>query len=156
MILNIKEKKELPVYGDGKNIRDWLFVEDHNSAVWLILNKGKAGQSYNVGGENEWENIYLLEKLIALTAEKLNETGMPICVDDIKKAVRFVADRPGHDRRYAIDCSKIKNELGWKRSVDFATGLKQTIDWYIDNGEWVNSIKTGAYRNWLKQNYENR
>ena len=156
MILNIKEKKELPVYGDGKNIRDWLFVEDHNSAVWLILNKGKAGQSYNVGGENEWENIYLLEKLIALTAEKLNETGMPICVDDIKKTVRFVADRPGHDRRYAIDCSKIKNELGWKRSVDFATGLKQTIDWYIDNGEWVNSIKTGAYRNWLKQNYENR
>ena len=76
--------------------------------------------------------------------------------DDIKKTVRFVADRPGHDRRYAIDCSKIKNELGWKRSVDFATGLKQTIDWYIDNGEWVNSIKTGAYRNWLKQNYENR
>lgn len=156
MILNIKEKKELPVYGDGKNIRDWLFVEDHNSAVWLILNKGKAGQTYNVGGENEWENIYLLEKLIALTAEKLNKTGVPVCVDDIKKTVRFVTDRPGHDRRYAIDCSKIKNELGWKRSVDFATGLKQTIDWYIDNGEWVNSIKTGAYRNWLKQNYENR
>ena len=156
MILNIREKKELPVYGDGKNIRDWLFVEDHNSAVWLILNKGAAGQTYNIGGENEWENIRLLRKLIELTAEKLQEKGTPVSAADIEKTIRFVADRPGHDRRYAIDCSKIKKELGWQRSVGFEEGLKKTVAWYIENPAWIRSVKTGSYRSWLEQNYTNR
>ena len=156
MILNIQGKKELPVYGDGKNIRDWLFVEDHNSAVWLILNKGAAGQTYNIGGENEWENIRLLRKLIELTAEKLQEKGTPVSAADIEKTIRFVADRPGHDRRYAIDCSKIKKELGWKRSVSFEEGLKKTVAWYIENPAWIRSVKTGSYRSWLEQNYTNR
>ncbi|MGI5172913.1 dTDP-glucose 4,6-dehydratase [Treponema sp. OMZ 840] len=168
MILNIKEKKPLPVYGDGKNIRDWLYVEDHNSAVWLILNKGKAGQTYNIGGENEWENIRLLQKLIELTVEKLNEAQSPSCADgaqtadgfyrleDVQKTIRFVSDRPGHDRRYAIDCSKIKKELGWKQSSSFEEGLKKTVGWYLENPLWIEGIKTGSYRTWIDQNYTNR
>jgi len=168
MILNIKEKKPLPVYGDGKNIRDWLYVEDHNSAVWLILHKGKVGETYNIGGENEWENIRLLEKLIELTVKELNgmcaarsaDSTAPLqdcCrLEDVQKTIQFVSDRPGHDRRYAIDCSKIKKELGWKQSVSFEEGLRKTVGWYLDNGAWIENIKTGSYRSWIEQNYTNR
>jgi dTDP-glucose 4,6-dehydratase len=126
MILNMLDGKNLPVYGDGKNIRDWLFVEDHNRAVWLILKNGKTGEKYNIGGENEWENIRLLRTLIKIVAKK---TGKDI--SSIEKTITFVKDRPGHDRRYAIDCSKIKNNLGWKQTVSFEEGLERTVDWYM-------------------------
>ncbi|MDR2660164.1 MAG: dTDP-glucose 4,6-dehydratase [Spirochaetaceae bacterium] len=127
MILNMLNGKPLPVYGDGKNIRDWLFVEDHNRAVWLILKHGRTGEKYNIGGENELENIHLLRLLMKIVAKK---TGRDI--KEIEKTINFVKDRPGHDRRYAIDCSKIKNELGWQQSVNFEEGLEKTVDWYID------------------------
>jgi dTDP-glucose 4,6-dehydratase len=125
MILNMLEGKALPVYGDGKNIRDWLFVEDHNMAVALILERGKTGEKYNIGGENEWENIKLLYTLIKIVSKKTGRDAK-----EIEKTITFVTDRPGHDRRYAIDCSKIKNELGWRQSVSFEEGLEKTVDWY--------------------------
>ncbi|MDR2803807.1 MAG: dTDP-glucose 4,6-dehydratase [Treponema sp.] len=128
MILNMLDGKSLPVYGDGKNIRDWIFVEDHNRAVALILKSGKTGEKYNIGGENEWENIKLLHTLIKIVSQK---TGCEI--KKIEKTISFVTDRPGHDRRYAIDCTKIKKELGWKQSVSFEEGLEKTVDWYMAN-----------------------
>jgi dTDP-glucose 4,6-dehydratase len=127
MILNMLEGKSLPVYGDGKNIRDWLFVEDHNRAVALILERGKTGEKYNIGGENEWENIKLISTLIKIVSKK---TGL--AVKEIESTISFVTDRPGHDRRYAIDCSKIKNDLGWRQSVSFEEGLEKTVDWYMN------------------------
>jgi len=151
MILNMIEDKSLPVYGDGKYIRDWLYVEDHNSAVWVILNNGKQGETYNIGGENEWENIKLLNRLIDITANKLKKNA-----DKIRGLITYVKDRPGHDRRYAIDCSKIKNELGWKQSFDFEKGLENTVDWYLSNKNWVDSIRSGEYQLWVEKNYNNR
>ena len=135
MILNILEEKPLPVYGDGKNIRDWLFVEDHNSAVWLIMNKGKNGETYNIGGENEWENIKLVNVLCEKVAEQTGKDK-----EYYKKLITFVKDRPGHDRRYAINCDKIKKELGWRRSVNFSEGLDKTIQWYLKNRKWVKNV----------------
>jgi dTDP-glucose 4,6-dehydratase len=126
MILNMLDGKALPVYGDGKNIRDWLFVEDHNRAIYLILKHGKTGEKYNIGGENEWENIKLLHTLIKMVSEKTGRDAK-----EIEKTINFVRDRPGHDRRYAIDCSKIKKELGWRQSVSFEEGLERTVDWYM-------------------------
>jgi dTDP-glucose 4,6-dehydratase len=148
MILNMLEGKPLPVYGDGKNIRDWLFVEDHNSAVWTIMQKGIAGEKYNIGGENEWENIKLLHSLIEIVSAraKLDE-------EKVRSTITYVKDRPGHDRRYAIDCSRIKRELLWKQSVSFEEGLSKTVDWYLANTDWVNSIRSGEYQRWLEQNY---
>jgi dTDP-glucose 4,6-dehydratase len=128
MILNMLDGKPLPVYGDGKNIRDWIFVEDHNKAVALILKRGRAGEKYNIGGENECENIKLLHTLIKIVSKK---TGRG--VKEIEKTISFVMDRPGHDRRYAIDCYKIKTELGWSQSVSFEDGLERTVDWYMKN-----------------------
>ena len=151
MILNIKEGKNLPVYGDGKNIRDWLFVEDHNSAVWKIMNEGKTGEKYNIGGENEWENIRLLEKLMEIVSEELN-----ISLEEIKKTVVHVKDRPGHDRRYAIDCSKLKAQLGWKQSVTFEEGLRKTVKWYLSSTEWVKNVQSGEYTKWIDKNYSER
>ena len=151
MILNMFEGKPLPVYGDGKNIRDWLYVEDHNSAVWTIMRKGKSGETYNIGGENEWENIKLLEELIDIVAAKAKINSA-----DIRKTITFVKDRPGHDRRYAIDCSKIKRELGWKQTVNFTEGLAQTIEWYMKNKQWVDSIRSGEYQQWMNKNYTQR
>ena len=151
MILNILEGKNLPVYGDGKNIRDWIFVDDHNSAVWTILQKGETGNKYNIGGENEIENIALLNILIDITAEKTGTDS-----GKIREKITFVKDRPGHDRRYAIDCGKIKKELGWKQNVSFREGIAKTVDWYITNASWVNSIRSGEYQNWLKTNYDKR
>ncbi|MCL2442171.1 MAG: dTDP-glucose 4,6-dehydratase [Treponema sp.] len=151
MILNMLEKKPLPVYGDGKNIRDWLYVEDHNSAVWTIMQNGKSGETYNIGGENEWENIKLLDVLIDIVASKANLNSA-----DIRNTITYVKDRPGHDRRYAIDCSKLKRELGWKQSVNFEEGLKQTVEWYLENKQWVESIRSGEYQQWVEKNYSQR
>jgi len=148
MILNMLEGKPLPVYGDGKNIRDWLYVEDHNNAVWTIMRNGKTGEKYNIGGENEWENIKLLNALIDIVAKKTNGDA-----EKIRSTITYVKDRPGHDRRYAIDCSKIKNELGWKQTVSFEEGLERTVDWYLSNGEWIDSIRSGEYQRWVERNY---
>ncbi|MDR2864329.1 MAG: dTDP-glucose 4,6-dehydratase [Spirochaetaceae bacterium] len=151
MILNMIDGKRLPVYGDGKNIRDWLYVEDHNAAVWLIMEKGKAGDTYNIGGENEWENIKLLYTLIDIVADKIKADPQKI-----KNTITFVQDRLGHDRRYAIDCSKIKNNLGWKRTVNFKEGLERTVEWYCANHPWIENIRTGEYQRWIEKNYSQR
>jgi dTDP-glucose 4,6-dehydratase len=148
MILNMLEGKPLPVYGDGKNVRDWVYVEDHNAAVWEIMKSGEAGRSYNIGGENEWENIKLLGRLIEIVAE---ETGT--AAESIRSRITYVKDRPGHDRRYAIDCSRIKGELGWKRSASFDEGLRATARWYIQNKAWCERVRSGEYRNWIDRNY---
>ncbi len=151
MISNIRDGKSLPVYGKGDNIRDWIYVEDHNRAVWLIVNKGRIGQKYNIGGENEWQNIKLLHKVIELAAKKL---GKP--VSEIEKTITYVKDRPGHDKRYAIDCTKIKTELGWQRKMTFEEGLNATVDWYLKNTEWVDHILSGEYTKWIDANYKSR
>jgi dTDP-glucose 4,6-dehydratase len=151
MILNIKEEKPLPVYGDGRNIRDWLYVNDHNSAAWAIINKGKTGQTYNIGGENEWENIKLVYSLCEKMAHFMKKDN-----DYYKKLITFVKDRPGHDRRYAINCDKIKRELGWKQSVDFDRGLDKTIEWYLNNQKWIDNVRSGEYKKWIEKNYTER
>jgi dTDP-glucose 4,6-dehydratase len=150
MILNLKENKPLPVYGDGKNIRDWLYVDDHCSGILKIMEKGQLGETYNIGGENEWENIVLVKKICAIMDEKFPQKPKH------ENLINYVKDRPGHDRRYAINCDKIKKELNWNQSVDFETGLRKTIDWYLNNEEWINNIKTGTYKNWLDMNYKLR
>jgi len=151
MILNILDEKALPVYGDGKNMRDWLYVEDHCSAIWKILNEGKIGETYNVGGDNEWENI----KMVHFLCEKIGQLRGKD-KDYYKKLITFVKDRPGHDRRYAINCHKIKQELGWKQEVDVEEGLEMTIKWYMNNPEWVERVKSGEYKHWIKKNYKIR
>ncbi|MFH0974616.1 MAG: dTDP-glucose 4,6-dehydratase [Spirochaetota bacterium] len=151
MILNIKEEKPLPVYGDGKNIRDWLFVNDHNSAAWAIMNKGKTGETYNIGGENEWENIKLVNVLCEKMAGFLRKEK-----NYYKKLITYVKDRPGHDRRYAINCDKLKKELGWKQSVDFDAGLDRTIVWYLENHKWIDNVRSGEYKKWMEKNYSKR
>jgi dTDP-glucose 4,6-dehydratase len=151
MILNMLEGKPLPVYGDGKNIRDWLFVEDHNAAVWTIMCNGKTGETYNIGGENEWENIKLLNVLIDITAAKAR-----LDPAKVRSTITYVKDRPGHDRRYAIDCSKIKRELGWKQAVSFEEGLSRTVDWYLANSQWIENIRSGEYQRWVQKNYGDR
>lgn len=151
MILNMLEGKSLPVYGDGKNIRDWVYVEDHNEAVWSIMNNGRAGETYNIGGENEWENITLLYRLIELVAEESGKS-----VKSLNKLITYVKDRPGHDRRYAIDCSKLKNELGWERNFTFVDGLRKTVRWYLDNDGWCSRVRSGEYREWMERNYHRR
>jgi dTDP-glucose 4,6-dehydratase len=151
MIINMLENKELPIYGDGRNIRDWLFVYDHCTAIWYILQKGKIGETYNIGGENEWENLKLVDYLCNLVAIK---TGVD--PENYRKLIKFVKDRPGHDRRYAINCNKIKNELGWSQSVNFEEGLNLTVEWYLQNLDWLNKVRTGEYLKWIEINYTNR
>ncbi len=151
MISNIRDGKNLPVYGDGKNIRDWIYVEDHNRGVWQIVNQSPAGEKWNLGGENEWENIRLLNTVIELTAKELGKNP-----DDVRKTVTYVKDRPGHDRRYAIDCTKAKTKLGWERKMTFEQGLLSTIRWYLNHSEWIEHIKSGAYRDWIQKNYSCR
>ncbi|MDR3131054.1 MAG: dTDP-glucose 4,6-dehydratase [Treponema sp.] len=151
MILNMREGKPLPVYGDGRNIRDWLYVEDHNRAVWAILQRGAAGERYNIGGENEWENIKLLDALIDIVSKKAG-----LDAGKVRGTIRFVKDRPGHDRRYAIDCSKIKRDLGWKQEGSFEEGLEKTAEWYLANTAWIEGIRSGEYRQWIEKNYEKR
>lgn len=151
MILNCLEKKPLPVYGDGKNVRDWLYVEDHAKALWLLLKYGRKGEIYNIGGESERRNIDLVRDIIQIVAEAQGEKPATL-----EKLITFVKDRPGHDFRYAIDCSKIKREMGWKPDHAVADGLKKTIQWYIDNPSWVKNIQNGSYRNWMQLNYASR
>ncbi len=151
MILNMKEEKPLPVYGDGRNIRDWLYVDDHNSGVWMILQRGRNGETYNIGGENEWENIKLVNVLCEKMADFQGKEK-----DYYIKLITYVTDRPGHDRRYAINCDKIKNELQWKQDYDFSRGLDETIRWYMENEEWVERLRSGEYREWIEKNYGKR
>ncbi len=151
MIHNILNEKPLPVYGKGDNIRDWLWVEDHASAIDLIFHKGSGGESYNIGGLNEWTNIELVQFLCNLMDEKL---GRPI--GESKKLISFVKDRAGHDKRYAIDASKLENELGWKPSITFEEGLSKTVDWYLENPEWVEKVTSGAYKDYYEKMYNHR
>ena len=151
MILNILEEKVLPVYGDGRNVRDWLYVEDHCSAIWEILNKGDVGQTYNIGGENEWENI----KLVNFLCEKIGQLQGKD-KDYYKRFITFVKDRPGHDKRYAINCDKIKSELEWNQKYSFEEGLDMTINWYINNQIWVDRLRSNEYMKWLEKNYDLR
>ena len=151
MILNMQRGTSLPVYGAGTNIRDWIYVEDHNRAVWLILKDGKTGEKYNIGGENEWQNIALLDKLIEAAANELGKNA-----DDIRKTVTHVKDRPGHDLRYAIDCTKIKRELGWERKMTFERGLALTVRWNLTHPNWIRRILSGEYMQWVEKNYRNR
>jgi dTDP-glucose 4,6-dehydratase len=132
--------KPLPVYGKGENVRDWLYVEDHVKAIDVIFHKGKVGETYNIGGHNEWKNIDIIKELCRQMDEKLGrEKGTS------EKLIRFVKDRAGHDMRYAIDASKLKNELGWKPSLQFKEGLSLTIDWYLNNKQWIEGVTSGEY-----------
>ncbi len=151
MIANIVDEKPLPVYGEGLNIRDWLYVIDHADAIYKVVTQGRYGETYNVGGENEWENIKLVNVLCEQMAQRLDRS-----VDKVKGLITFVKDRPGHDHRYAINCDKIKDELGFKQSVDFHQGLDLTIDWYMQNADWIKNIQSGDYQKWIKAQYVER
>lgn len=151
MINNIIHKKPLPVYGDGLYTRDWLFVKDHAAAIDLVFHKGKVGYTYNIGGFNEWRNIDLIKLLCRLMDEKLGREK-----EESEQLITYVKDRPGHDRRYAIDATKINKELGWKPSVTFEEGLSQTIDWYLENTEWLKNVTSGAYQHYYEDMYEGR
>ena len=152
MILNIMEEKDLPVYGDGKNVRDWLYVLDHCEALLTVFEMGSPGATYNIGGNSEKQNIGVVYSLCDILDMRLKRNRKK----SSRKLIRFVTDRPGHDRRYAIDASKIKNELGWTSKYKFEEALEATVDWYLNNMEWVNSVQTGAYREWIKHHYENQ
>ncbi len=150
MILNALEGKPLPVYGDGRHIRDWLYVRDHCRAVWMIMKYGKRGRTYNIGGRCEMHNIDVVNSVCDLLDEILPlPDGRPR-----RNLIRFIKDRPGHDRRYAIDCSKLETELQWTSEESFETGLKKTIRWYIENKGWIERVKSGAYTEWIKTHYE--
>lgn len=150
-INNIKTGKPIPVYGRGENIRDWLYVEDHASAIDLIFHNGMAGQTYNVGGDNEWKNIDLVRLMCRIMDEKLGRDK-----GSSEKLITFVTDRAGHDLRYAIDSSKLMKELGWKPSVTFEQGLAMTVDWYLANEKWLETIISGAYSGYYEEMYGNR
>lgn len=151
IISNIMNEKPLPVYGDGKYTRDWLWVKDHALAIDTIFHTGRKGETYNIGGNNEWKNIVLVEKLCDIMDEKL---GKPQGTS--KQLITFVKDRPGHDRRYAIDASKLTNELGWAPSVKFEEGFRMTIEWYLNNQDWVKKVTSGAYQNYYLKQYAER
>lgn len=151
MINNIINKKPLPVYGKGENIRDWLFVEDHARAIDVIYHKGKVGEVYNIGGNNEWKNIDVVNTLCAIMDKKLGRaTG------ESAQLITYVKDRPGHDLRYAIDSSKLQRELSWKPLTDFASGLEKTVDWFLANKAWLEHVTSGAYREYYEEMYKGR
>ena len=150
-IHNIKNEKSLPVYGKGENIRDWLWVNDHAEAIDVIFHKGADGETYNIGGNNEWKNIDLIKDLCRIMDEKLGrEKGSS------EKLITYVKDRDGHDMRYAIDSTKLKNDLGWQPSIEFSEGLEKTVQWYLDNEEWLNNVTSGEYKNYYKTQYQDR
>lgn len=151
MILNIQNKKPLPVYGKGENIRDWLWVEDHARAIDTIFHNGRIGESYNVGGLNEWTNIELVKYLCRLMDDKLGRNP-----GESEQLITYVTDRKGHDLRYAIDASKLENELGWTPSIQFEEGLEKTVDWYLNNQSWVEKVTSGAYQSYYNEMYSNR
>ncbi|MBK9328618.1 MAG: dTDP-glucose 4,6-dehydratase [Sphingobacteriales bacterium] len=148
-INNISNNQSLPVYGKGDYTRDWLFVEDHAVAIDVIYHKGKVGETYNIGGFNEWQNIDLIRLLCRIMDHKLNRPE-----GTSEQLITYVKDRPGHDKRYAIDASKLENELGWKPSLVFEDGLKKTVDWYLANEEWLKHVTSGEYLNYYKKQYE--
>lgn len=148
MIHNIKQNKPLPVYGKGENIRDWLWVNDHAKAIDIIFHTGKNGETYNIGGSNEWKNIDLVHKLCEIMDVKLGRA-----VGESAKLITYVADRAGHDFRYAIDASKLENELGWKPSVSFDQGFEKTIDWYLENTSWLDNVTSGNYQSYYNSMY---
>ena len=152
MILNIMEKKPLPVYGDGRNVRDWLYVIDHCEALLAVLENGRPGQTYNIGGNAERTNIDVVRRLCELMDVRLDRSGH----NASKHLIEFVTDRPGHDRRYAINAGKIRKELGWEPRHGFEEALAETVDWYLSHMEWVESVRSGGYRDWIEQNYGKR
>jgi len=150
-IHNIKQSKPIPVYGKGENIRDWLWVEDHARAIDVIFHKAKSGTTYNIGGHNEWKNIDLIRLLCSILDKKL---GRP--EGESAKLITFVTDRAGHDLRYAIDATKLKDELGWTPSITFEQGLEKTVDWYLANQEWLDNVTSGHYKQYYEEQYTNR
>ncbi|NGZ08139.1 MAG: dTDP-glucose 4,6-dehydratase [Nitrospira sp. LK70] len=152
-ILNALAGKPLPLYGDGRQVRDWLYVKDHCSAIRLVLEKGCVGETYNIGGWNEKANLDVVRILCDILDELAPPTTRDLPLTTYRSLITFVKDRPGHDRRYAIDASKLKRELGWKPQETFETGLRKTIAWYLDNQSWVANVTSGAYRNWLDKQY---
>jgi dTDP-glucose 4,6-dehydratase len=149
VVLNALEGKKLPVYGDGKNVRDWLYVEDHCEAIWTIMKSGRTGETYNVGGNAEMENI----EIVQMICDILDEIYPVKDKQSRRRLIKFVKDRPGHDRRYAIDFTKLKKELGWTPRESFKSGLRKTIQWYLKQKQWVENIKTGSYQAWIKEQY---
>ncbi len=157
IILNALEGKPLPVYGDGENVRDWLYVEDHCDAVWLILMKGRPGETYNIGGECEKQNIEVVRSVCDMLEEFRPARNNPASsIRMYRDLITFVGDRPGHDRRYAINCEKIKKELGWRQRHRFEDGLRETIAWYLRNSKWVENVRSGDYTKWIEINYKLR
>jgi len=150
-IHNIKNNKPLPVYGKGENIRDWLWVEDHARAIDVIFHSGKDGDTYNIGGHNEWTNIDLIKLMCKIVDRKL---GRP--EGDSEKLITYVKDRAGHDMRYAIDSTKLQNELGWTPSLQFAEGLEKTVEWYLENTEWLENVTSGDYQKYYEEQYQKR
>lgn len=148
MINNIKHQKSLPIYGKGENVRDWLWVEDHASAIDLIFHNGEFGETYNIGGHNEWKNIDLVHLLCDIMDEELNRSK-----GESRKLITYVKDRAGHDMRYAIDATKINDKLGWKPSVTFEQGLRNTVKWYLSNEKWLNDVTSGAYQRYYDEHY---
>jgi dTDP-glucose 4,6-dehydratase len=150
-INNILNKKPLPVYGKGENIRDWLYVEDHAAAIDSVFHKGKIGETYNIGGNNEWKNIDLIRVLCKVMDKKLNRRE-----GESAELISFVQDRAGHDMRYAIDASKVKNELGWAPSLQFEEGIEKTVDWYLNNKKWLDNVTSGDYQKYYKEQYQKK
>jgi dTDP-glucose 4,6-dehydratase len=151
MINNILHSKPLPVYGKGENVRDWLWVEDHARAIDVIFHTGANGETYNVGGFNEWKNIDIVHLLCNIMDKKLNRVE-----GESAALITYVKDRAGHDMRYAIDATKLERELGWKPSLQFEEGLDKTIDWYLANDEWISRITSGSYKQYYDQQYTKR
>ena len=150
VILNALEGKPLPIYGKGDQIRDWLYVEDHARALYTVVTQGVAGETYNIGGHNEKQNLDVVHTICDLLDEIVPKEG------SYRDQITYVTDRPGHDRRYAIDADKISRELGWKPQETFESGIRKTVRWYLDNQRWVENVKSGAYKTWIEQNYEKR
>jgi dTDP-glucose 4,6-dehydratase len=148
VILNARDGKPLPVYGDGQNVRDWLYVEDHCAAIAEVLDRGRVGQTYNIGGWNEKRNIEIVETICDIVDEMAGSRGEPR-----RGLITFVKDRPGHDRRYAMDATKIKRELGWRPLETFESGIRKTVQWYLENSEWVRDVTSGGYRQWIETHY---
>ncbi|NQU13510.1 MAG: dTDP-glucose 4,6-dehydratase [Desulfobacteraceae bacterium] len=149
MILNALEGKALPVYGDGLNVRDWLYVRDHCTAIWSIMRSGERGDTYNIGGNTEMENI----KIVEMVCDMLDELPVPKLDHPRRELITFVKDRPGHDRRYAIDFTKLAQKLGWTPEESLESGIRKTIQWYLDNQEWVDRVRSGEYQSWIKEQY---
>jgi dTDP-glucose 4,6-dehydratase len=152
VILNALEGKQLPVYGDGRNVRDWLFVEDHCAAIRTVLSRGRMGETYNIGGNSERKNL----DVVTTICDLVDELRPDAAIGSRRKLISFVTDRPGHDRRYAIDASKIGSELGWHPAEAFESGLRRTVAWYLEHSGWVENVRTGAYLDWIRKNYQER